>query len=64
VIARPRPFPFSPSSVNSAIQTFGDRINFHPHLHFLVTEGGMDETGVFQAIPQQVALMAAEDRVE
>jgi hypothetical protein len=38
--------------VISSIQTFGDRINFHPHLHFLVTEGGMDETGVFQAIPR------------
>ena len=24
--------------VIAAIQTFGDRINFHPHLHFLVTE--------------------------
>ena len=25
------------------IQTFGDRINLHVHLHFLVTEGGTDE---------------------
>lgn len=25
----------------AAIQTFGERINFHPHLHFLVTEGGV-----------------------
>ena len=24
-----------------AVQTFCDRINFHPHLHLLVTEGGM-----------------------
>jgi hypothetical protein len=23
--------------------TFGDRINLHPHLHLLVTEGGADE---------------------
>jgi len=23
-----------------AIQTFGDRINFHPHLHILVIGGG------------------------
>jgi hypothetical protein len=22
-----------------AVQTFGDRINFHPHLHLLLTEG-------------------------
>jgi len=26
--------------VIAAIQTFGNRINVHPHLHFLVTEGG------------------------
>jgi len=32
--------------VVAAIQTFGDRINFHPHLHFLVTEGAVDETGI------------------
>jgi len=38
--------------VVAAIQTFGDRINFHPHLHFLVTEGGMDATGVFHEIPR------------
>jgi hypothetical protein len=25
---------------------------FHPHLHFLVTEGGMDAAGVFQKIPR------------
>ena len=29
--------------VIAAIQTFGDRINLHVHLHFLVTEGGTDE---------------------
>jgi ribosomal protein S27E len=38
------------AGVVAAIQTFGDRINFHPHLHFLVTEGGMDEVGVFHKI--------------
>jgi hypothetical protein len=37
--------------VVAAIQTFGNRINFHPHLHFLVTEGGVDEEGVFHLIP-------------
>src|SRR4030067_1262940 len=31
--------------VIAAIQTFGDRINLHPHLHFMVTEGGVDEAG-------------------
>ena len=38
--------------VIAAIQTFGDRINLHVHLHFLVTEGGVDEAGVFHKIPQ------------
>jgi ribosomal protein S27E len=38
--------------VVAAIQTFGARINFHPHLHFLVTEGGVDVTGVFHKIPR------------
>jgi len=36
--------------VIAAIQTFGSRINLHPHLHFLVTEGGVDESGVFHKI--------------
>ena len=35
-----------------AVQTFGDRINFHPHLHFLVTEGGIDGAGVFHLVPR------------
>jgi hypothetical protein len=37
--------------VIAAIQTFGDRINFHPHLHLLVTEGGMDRAGIFHRLP-------------
>jgi hypothetical protein len=36
----------------AAIKTFGDRINLHMHLHFLVTEGGTDEAGVFHKIPR------------
>ena len=36
--------------VIAAIQTFGDRINLHPHLHFLVTEGGVDEAGIFHKV--------------
>jgi len=36
--------------VIAAIQTFGAKINFHPHLHLLVTEGGVDEAGVFHKI--------------
>ncbi|MGB9005907.1 MAG: transposase, partial [Candidatus Aminicenantales bacterium] len=42
--------PLTPGVI-AAIQTFGDRINLHPHLHFLVTEGGVDEAGVFHKIP-------------
>jgi ribosomal protein S27E len=34
-----------------AVQTFGDRINFHPHLHLLVTEGGIDRAGIFHRLP-------------
>jgi len=36
--------------VIGVIQTFGDRINFHPHLHFLVTAGGLNAAGVFREI--------------
>lgn len=38
--------------VIAAIQTFGTKINFHPHLHFLVTEGGLDEAGAFHKVPR------------
>jgi len=33
--------------VVAAVQTFGQKINLHPHLHFLVTEGGEDREGTF-----------------
>lgn len=29
----------------AVIQSFGSKINLHPHLHFLVTEGGQDQDG-------------------
>jgi ribosomal protein S27E len=35
-----------------AVQTFGDRINFHPHLHLLSTEGGVDRSGIFHRLPR------------
>ncbi len=38
--------------VIAAIQTFGDWINLHPHLHFLVTEGGVDKAGLFHKVPR------------
>jgi hypothetical protein len=34
----------------AATQTFGTKINFHPDLHFLVTEGGVEEAGTFHKI--------------
>jgi hypothetical protein len=46
--------------VIAAIQTFGDRINLHLHLHFLVTEGGLDEAGVFHKIPRIEDVRLAE----
>jgi hypothetical protein len=38
--------------VVAAIQTFGDRINLHPHLHCLVTEGGEDGEGRFHHVAE------------
>jgi hypothetical protein len=37
--------------VVAVIQTFGNRLNFHPHLHMLVTEGGLTGAGSFLSIP-------------
>jgi len=31
----------------AVIQSFGSKINLHPHLHFLVTEEGEDQEGKF-----------------
>jgi len=36
----------------AAIQTFGDQLNFHPHLHFLVSEGGADGAAAFHKVSQ------------
>jgi len=33
--------------VVASIQTFGQKINFHAHLHLLVTEGGEGQDGIF-----------------
>jgi hypothetical protein len=38
--------------VIATIQTFGNRMNLHPHLHFLVTEGGVDKAGLFHKVPR------------
>jgi len=34
----------------AVIQSFGSRMNFHPHLHFLITEGGTDNEGRFHKV--------------
>ena len=34
----------------AVIQSFGSRINLHPHLHFLVPEGGSDREGRFYSV--------------
>lgn len=39
-------------SIALAIQTLGDRINLHPHLHLLLTEGGVDRVGIFHRLPR------------
>jgi hypothetical protein len=36
--------------VVAVIQTFGDRINFHPHIHILITEGGTSPGGDFRHV--------------
>jgi len=36
--------------VVAVIQTFGDRINFHPHIHILATEGGTAPDGAFHHV--------------
>ncbi len=40
----------------AVIQSFGSRINLHPHLHFLVSEGGSDREGRFHSVCRFVSL--------
>ncbi len=35
----------------AVIQSFGNRINLHLHLHFLVSEGGSDREGLSAEFP-------------
>jgi hypothetical protein len=35
-----------------SIQTFGDLVNFHPHLHAVATEGCFDREGNFLSVPR------------
>jgi hypothetical protein len=34
----------------AVIQTSGRKLNYHPHLHLLITDGGVDEDGAFQKV--------------
>lgn len=36
--------------VVAVIQTFRDRIKFHPHIHILITEGGVSPDGAFHHV--------------
>jgi hypothetical protein len=33
------------------VQTFGDLVNFHPHVHVLATDGAFRADGTFVALP-------------
>jgi Putative transposase len=35
-----------------SIQTFGDLVNFHPHLHYLVSDGCFMPNGWFYVLPE------------
>ncbi len=50
---------FRPGMV-AVVQTFGDQLNIHPHVHALVTRGGWDANGTWIPIPY-VSTKAAED---
>ena len=39
------------SGIVSVVQTFGDRANFHPHVHALVTRGGWTASGEWVPVP-------------
>jgi hypothetical protein len=41
---------FRPGLV-AVVQTFGDRANFHPHVHALVTRGGWTSSGEWVPVP-------------
>ena len=44
----------------AATQTFGDLMNFHPHVHSVVAEGVFTEAGAFVAVPH-VSMHRAEE---
>ena len=61
----------------AGIQTFGELVHFHPHIHAIVTDGGFTHDGVFICLPRidthrllaewqrnVFALFLAEDKID
>jgi len=46
----------------AAVQTFGDYLNFHPHLHVLAASGLVDREGRFHVLPVESIEPLAEKR--
>ena len=44
----------------AAVQTFGDYLNFHPHLHVLAASGLVDREGRFHVLPVECIEPLAE----
>lgn len=44
----------------AVIQTFAERMNFHAHLHFLITEGGIYKNGKFNKVTKFDGSMIAK----
>ncbi len=42
--------PLRPGMI-AVVQTFGDELNWHPHVHALVTRGGWDRSGAWTPVP-------------
>jgi len=51
VVICPKDLPVFVATV-LAIQTFGDYLNFHPHLHLLVADGLFTPSGLFYCMPR------------
>ena len=45
-----------------AIQTFGQLVHFHPHVHAIVTDGGFAPDGLIVCLPRIKAILATTDR--
>ncbi|HJL54261.1 MAG TPA: transposase, partial [Arenicellales bacterium] len=42
------------------VQTFGDLVTFHPHIHALVADGVFVESGTFRVLPPIPTVLLAE----